>query len=64
MAKKTKESQPFSIRMDKPTFDRLNQFCEKSGQSKTIAMERAINMYIDDYDAKMELFKVRTNKTL
>lgn len=52
MAKKTKESHPISIRMDKPTFDRLKQFCEDSGQSKTVAIERAINMYIDDYDDK------------
>ena len=37
---------------DKPTFDRLKQFCEDSGQSKTVAIERAINMYIDDYDDK------------
>ena len=54
MPKKTKESHPCSIRMDKQTFERLNQFCEVSGQSKTTAIERAINFYIDDYDAKME----------
>lgn len=52
MAKKTKKSHPISIRMDKPTFDRLKQFCEDSGHSKTVAIERAINMYIDDYDDK------------
>ena len=54
MPKKTKESKPFSIRMDKSTFDRLEAFCEDSGQSKTLAIERAINMYINDYDAKMK----------
>ena len=54
MAKKTKESKPFSIRMDKPTFDRLEAFCKESGQSKTLAIERSVNMYIDDYDEKMK----------
>ena len=54
MAKKIKESHPFSIRMDKAIFERLNQFCQKAGQSKTVAIERAVNMYIDDYDAKMQ----------
>ena len=44
---------PFSSRMDKPTFERLNKFGNESGQSKTVAIERAINMYIDYYDAKM-----------
>lgn len=53
MPKKQKDSQPFSIRMEKQTFERLNQFCDDAGQSKTLAIERAINMYIDDYDAKM-----------
>lgn len=57
MTKKTKESHPFSIRMEKAVFERLNQFCEDSGQSKTIAIERAVSMYIDDYDAKMEKLK-------
>ena len=57
MAKKIKESQPLSIRMEKGTFERLKEFCEESGQSKTVAIERAINLYIDDYDAKMERLK-------
>lgn len=57
MAKKVKESQPLSVRMEKTTFERLKEFCEESGQSKTVAIERAINMYIDDYDAKMEKLK-------
>lgn len=52
MAKKLKESQPFSIRMKKTTFDRLEQFCEASGQTKTTAVERALEMYIDDYEEK------------
>ena len=52
MAKKIKESHPISIRMEKDIFDRLQQFCEDSGQSKTVAIERAISMYIDDYDDK------------
>lgn len=57
MAKKVKDSHPFSIRMETSTFERLKEFCEESGQSKTVAIERAINMYIDDYDAKMEKLK-------
>ena len=47
MATKIKESHPFSIRMDKAIFERLNEFCEKVGQSKTVAIERAIDKYID-----------------
>ena len=29
--------------------ERLNQFVEDSGQPKTVAMERALSMYMDAY---------------
>ena len=54
MARVKKESKPFSIRMDKLTFDRLSRYCELSGQSKTLAIERAVNKYIDEYDKRMQ----------
>ena len=54
MARVKKESKPFSIRMDKLTFDRLSRYCELSGQSKTLALERAVNKYIDEYDKRMQ----------
>ncbi|MEC1775045.1 hypothetical protein [Bacillus mojavensis] len=40
--------------MERSVFDRLNQFCKDSGQPKTVAMERALTMYIDDYYKKMK----------
>lgn len=64
MAKKTKESKPFSIRMEKTTFDRLEAFCDDAGQSKTLAVERAINAYIDDYDKKQKELKKTKNMKL
>lgn len=54
MAKKIKESVPISLRMEKGVFDRLNTFCEESGQTKTVAIERAIDAYIDEYHKKMQ----------
>ena len=57
MAKKIKESHPFSIRMDKVIFERLNQFCEESGQSKTVAIERAVSKYVDEYEEQMKKLK-------
>jgi len=41
--------------MDAKLFDRLSDYCERSGQTKTVAIERALAMYIDDYDNKMEM---------
>ena len=55
MAKKTKESHPLSVRMEKNTYELLNKFCEDSGLSKTVAIERAVEMYIADYRQKEKL---------
>ena len=49
MARPKKENHPISIRMDKAIYDRLNEFCEVSGQPKTVAIERAVMAYINDY---------------
>ena len=40
--------------MEKQTYERLVQFCEESGQPKTVAIERAVNLYIDEYDKIMK----------
>lgn len=49
MARPKKENHPISIRMDKTIYDRLNEFCEVSGQPKTVAIERALMVYMQDY---------------
>lgn len=54
MARPKKESAPISFRLDVAVLERLNRFCEDSGQSKTIAVERAITMYIKDYEEKQK----------
>ena len=45
MARPRKENHPISIRMDKTIYNQLTEFCETSGQPKTVAIERAINEY-------------------
>lgn len=54
MGRPKKDSKAMSIRLETQLFDRLTKHCENSGQSKTIAIERAITMYIDDYEEKMK----------
>ena len=46
MARPKKDNVPVSLRIEKELFDRLNQFCEDSGQPKTVAMERALTMQL------------------
>lgn len=54
MPREKKESKPFNIRMEKAVYDKLVEFCEVSGQSKTLAVERAILLYIEQNKAKQQ----------
>lgn len=54
MARPKKDSSPVTIRMEQKVYERLNAFCERSGQPKTTAIERALTEYIDAYDKLME----------
>ena len=38
-----------SMRIDSEIYERLNRYCEDSGQTKTLAIERALSVYIDNY---------------
>ncbi len=57
MARLKKDNTPTSFRLATDVYERLERFCEESGQSKTVAVERAITMYIDDYEAKMKIIE-------
>lgn len=50
MAKQKKESKPCSLRMDAEVYAILEDYCEKSGQSKTVAIERAIRLLAEEYN--------------
>jgi predicted DNA-binding protein len=50
MPRHKKDAHPISLRMDQATYDRLDAFCDRAGQPKTVAIERAVNLYIDRYD--------------
>lgn len=54
MARPKKDSSPVTIRMDQKVYERLNTFCERSGQPKTTAIERALTEYINAYDKLVE----------
>ena len=49
-----KDSHPITVRMEQDILNRLNDFCDRSGQSKTVAIERAVKAYIDNYDEDMK----------
>lgn len=61
MARPRKDNVPVSFRLERTVYEKLNQFCEDSGQAKTVAIERALEMYIDDYYAKQKIIKIMNN---
>lgn len=57
MPRLKKDNTPTSFRLATDVYERLSKFCEESGQPKTVAVERAINMYIDDYAKKQKILE-------
>ena len=62
MPRVKKENTPTSFRLSTTVYERLEKFCEESGQSKTVAVERAITMYIDDYYEKQAFISKGTKQ--
>ena len=62
MARPKKPNHPVTVRLDQEIYDRLNKFVEDSGQPKTVALERALVMYMDDYYDKQRLIEEAVEK--
>lgn len=54
MPRQKKEARILNIRLATPINDKLERFCEESGQTKTLAVERFLDKCLDDYFAKPE----------
>ena len=63
MRKAKKETQSVTLRMEKELCDRLNDYCARSGQSKTVAIERAVNAYIKHYDEERKVIENTASST-
>lgn len=61
MSKDKKEKTPISLRIETVLLEKLNEFCDNSGQSKTVAIERALSKYIDDYWEEQKLLEKTKN---
>ena len=55
MPRQKKEAKVLNIRLDISVSDLLDQYCADSGQTKTVAVERALSAYINDYYAERKL---------
>ena len=63
MSRRKKEYRPFSIRMATNIYDRMDKYCENTGVPKTAVIERAINMYLDNYEeTQKQLEQLKQNR--
>ena len=43
--------------MKQKVYERLEALCEDAGQTKTVAVERALALYLEDYEEKQKLLR-------
>ena len=57
---KKKDYIALNMRVDASVMRRFNDYCEEVGQSKTLAFERIVSAYLDQYERdKQEIEELR-----
>lgn len=64
MARPKKNGTYLNVCIETPIYERLAAMCEDAGQSKTIAVERALTAYLDDYDEKQKILNELGNSSV
>lgn len=54
MPRQKKDAKILNIKLAREISDRLEQFCEETGASKTIATEKILSKYFDEYFSRPE----------
>lgn len=49
MPRPRKDYKILSCRIERNVYEQLDKFCEQSGQTKTVAIERILNRYFANY---------------
>ena len=57
MSREKKDAKNFGCKFDREIFEKLEEFCELSGQSKTMVVERAVEKYLEENLEKMREFR-------
>lgn len=63
MARPKKNGTYLNVCIETPIYERLVNLCEDAGQTKTVAVERALMAYLDDYDEKQKILRESVAKT-
>ncbi len=62
MARPKKNGTYLNVCIDTMIYERLESVCSDAGQTKTIAVERALEAYLDGYDEKKKRLKELDNE--
>ncbi len=62
MARPKKNGTYLNVCIETLIYERLVALCEDAGQSKTVAVERALTAYLDDYDEKQRILRESVSK--
>ena len=54
MARPKKNGTYLNVCIETPLYERLEALCEDAGQTKTVAVERALALYLEDYEEKQK----------
>lgn len=54
MPRQKKDAKILNIKLAKEISDQLEQFCEESGISKTVATEKTLSKYFEEYFSRAE----------
>ena len=60
MARPKKNGTYLNVCIETSIYKRLEEMCDEAGQTKTVAVERALIKYFDEYDAKQKIMKELT----
>lgn len=62
MARPKKNGTYLNVCIETPIYERLEKFCDDAGQSKTVAVERALKAYLNDYEEIQKKIRKMENK--
>ena len=57
MARQKKNGPQLNVCIETPIYEKLESLCKDAGQTKTVAVERALTAYLDDYAEKQRKLK-------
>ena len=57
MGREKKDGTYLNVRINSDVYKRLAMYCDTVGQTKTIAVERALNSYINEYEEREKKLK-------